>query len=489
MKNDGGSVRDGDAGVGRVRKVRRTGGGGAGKTRGRTRSNPGEREEKKCDSEVDVAGESVGEEGEKAFMWEYAEVVAVLEEVQSRKSVDTGKLFGGPSGYLPDELTAKSTADVKGLVDRLKASFDAAVAPWAPKCGVLELMAALTSEAVYLRRQRLEKATVAGRLDKCREEREEMEAARVDLEKDIEVASAHLVAENKKRAEIEGSRVGREEAVAKSKREHEFEVGRRAALEKELVTCRLSELDARRRLDRMRLKVAALRGEMVTTTVDGLARPPPNWLGDVDESVMSAESGAAGSESGKGGKSAASNKSVLKTTPQQDADGEHVGDGDVDMKNSDAAADSADAAVAIDKSDSSAKAHNDEDAELDEDVESVELRLLRNRLDMCETEAREWKESAEAERVALQLVSRARTRLEEELVRARAPSGKIGGGSDRRPASKPSSAAAFRAAAAKSRAQAQRVSLDFSATDLSPMRAIRKSRKRRPSRSLVPADV
>lgn len=344
----------------------------------------------------------------KTDAWTYEELHAVAQEVMSRKTVDVTKLFGGSDATLPQPLIRKTHAHIKSVIDSIKGAFDNSLVPFAPKFGINELLAALSSELYFLKEHKKERDQALALLAKNRAERVKMEKTRDKLLSDIKAISDQIAVERTRRNLVIQTKADKEQELEAAKRKVEEERNMHGSKQDKLEKAKLDELDMRRRLNRMRLKVAALRGEMVTATVDELSRPPPKWLAEVDESVTSAESDP--NNAVKKEDSADGKKQSMKN--ELDTDGDIVPAENVEAGN-----------AAVGKGD---------DLELNEDAEDMELRLLKNRLAMCETEAQEWRDCVESERAAVQLLKKARSRLDEELMRQKHPgSGKSGGVSGR----------------------------------------------------------
>lgn len=205
--------------------------------------------------------------------WKEAEIRAIMQEVQTRKSVDTYKLFGGPNGTLPDALSNRTSLEVKECVDHCKGSFDCNICPWVPKCGVPELLAVLASEAAFCRYQNAR----AGDLDKQHvadtDERIKQETARRDAKRELHAVTAQLETEARLRQAGEKEREQQLDELAACKLRLEKETQRREALEEDLDAFKLKEFDSRRKLDRARLKISAMRGEIIAPTMDALISP------------------------------------------------------------------------------------------------------------------------------------------------------------------------------------------------------------------------
>jgi hypothetical protein len=331
-------------------------------------------------------------------LWAECEIRTIIFEVQQRKSVDTLKLFGGPSGTLPSALAARTPAEVKERVDRCKASFDQAVAPWVPKCGVPELIAVLASEAAFCRTQRTRRTRASCELSADKSERARLEAARREARREVADVEAYLAAEAKLRVEAELDKAAQAEALSDAKALVDEEILRRDAREDELEQLKLRETESRRKLDRARLKVAALRGEILADTMEALIDTEVGMEPDDDVNYADDAEDNNGKSSGKA--------RIKKSSKGAPADK----DAAKDKENKENAATAAAAAAST----SNAPSSEVRSAEQPEDARRMELRLLRNRLAMHMAEAEEWRASAEAEQRKSQLLVRARARVEEE---------------------------------------------------------------------------
>lgn len=327
--------------------------------------------------------------------WEESEILAIITEVHARRSVDTLKLFGGGSAELGERLSRRSPGEVKMLINRCKGSFDAHAAPWVPKCGVPELLAVLASEAAFCRNQRLRRASGLQRLAADKLERARMEAARRDGKRDAAELVAFVKEEEAARVAAEEDKQVQGDAFTEAKKELDEEKDRGEAAEDVLQVARLRELEARRKLDRARIRVAALRGEFVTPTVREFVRPSLASVRAQD--VPTAEEVA---------------DAMAAPTPL-DSDDVVFG-----KRKSLRGADSSRMKEAGD--DSLNYAFNVEDDpvvswEEAEGKEAMELRLLRNRLSMHMSEAAEWHAAAASERNRARLLQASRSRLEREV--------------------------------------------------------------------------
>lgn len=409
---------------------------------------------------------SLDKEGSSQSFWEEAEIEAVIAEVQSRKSVDSSKLFGGPNGVLPDALSRRSASDSKEKVDRCKSAFDPDIAPWVPKCGVAELVAVLASEAVFCRVQRRKLAELREQLQTDKKERMKVEISLKEAKKELQDLLSQLDAETKMRHKVEKEKVDFQEELARAKSDVDEEILRRQQKEREFDEIKLKEIDSRRRLDRARLKVAALRGELVSPAMDALVRP--EFLDISGDSLGIATTAAVAGElfqkveritvEERPSLSSVTNPSSLneKGSTKDESDYENfekLEKMDVEKpvesaENSSKPANSSHANEDVDSklpsspkdreiastasgvgSDASHVTSGGLGGDMDllsesvmaseevEDEKMAEFRLLRNRLAMHMAEAEDWQSSAAAERRKAKLIKSSKARLEEDVNR------------------------------------------------------------------------
>lgn len=327
--------------------------------------------------------------------WEESEILAVIAEVHARRSVDTLKLFGGGTAELGERLSRRTPVEVKMLINRCKGSFDAHAAPWVPKCGVPELLAVLASEAAFCRNQRMRRASGLKRLASDKLERARMEAARRDGKRDVLDAAGFLKEEEAARIASEADKQAQSDAFTEAKTELDEEKDRGEAAEDVLQVARLRELEARRKLDRARIRVAALRGEFVTSTLREFVRPSLAFLRTtrMPTSEEAADAMSAPTPHDCGEQMAEKNDSS-------------VGAGFFALRRAPEAG-----------SDDTPKEEDNPTVnwEQAEGKETTELRLLRNRLSMHMTEATEWHALVASERNRARLLQVSRSRLEREV--------------------------------------------------------------------------
>lgn len=431
------------------------------------------------------------EEADVLTLWTAEELGALAKEIVKRDSVDAAKLFvvekpGDGSGddtvtLLPPQMKALTHDDVKALLDRFKTQLMAeVVASWAPGCSVAAILGMVMSEHVLIRAQetRFEEDLMA-----YRKQKGEFDAIKryIDLATAMSMrASVQIDVEVGRRKSAESIKAVGEENLSSIRRDITAVCDAKDSLESELNTWRLNELDTRRRLDRIRLKIAATRGEMVTATVDVLKRPPPRWMieTNVCESVTSAESN---DDDGKVGDEDAGSphSSQEADTAVQDNDGD-VEMQVVESKVNEEAATEVQTRETQGEDDEEEELSSDiDDIGFDEDAVATEIRLLKNRLDMYDNEAQEWQSSLQAIRVQSTYVEKAIAMLELEAARISkhsltGSSKLLAGGNERRV----SGASASKAARARRVSQIQQL-------EPPPVAKVsRKTRKGTPKRGL-----
>lgn len=385
--------------------------------------------------------------------WALGDLRLFVKHVLETNSVSLSHLFPSSPSKWPEGLANKSQAEIKSLLEILKAPSDSGEVSFAPVCGPDELAAAIFSQMAFFAHQAEEHDAANAKYTKSRTDRERIEKNIEKLKNESKFLSQQIDKERERREKVTEEMHARQSDLEVRRLKLKEEVADIVSLRDVIQKAKANDLDARRRLDRMRLKVAALRGEMVTSTVDRIIT--------FDQTAMELESNTASIDGDPMhyilGDSRSNRKPVLR--PHLSLDGSN----EVSMEEFTAP--------------SSTKT---DDLEYDEDAEETQLRLLRNRLAMCETEAREWRKSLESEQAAVVLVKKAKIRLDEELARAKQPNNKIAV-SGARGTGKGNGSARM---TAKLRVQA-RISV-AQGVDGTARRAIKKSRKGRPRRSLVP---
>lgn len=445
-------------------------------------------------------------------LWQEDEVVEVIKEVSSRKSVDTMKLFGGSDGELPSGLSRQSHDTMRAMVDQCKSSFDSDVAPWVPKGSVSELLAALASEAAFCRTQRRRRRTALQELEKEKKERERQEDALRKVKKDHREMASFLKHEVEYREAMEKEKVMLEKKMNDGRALVEKEIAKRKALEDTLDKIRIKEIEARRRLDRARLKASALRGAMVSDTMEALVHP--RFRDELDDDASSfarmlaraaehlEDSGAArvdGDDKPKAdddtdvmvvdsanGESHSGENGIAHDTEMSTANGDQdETTAALTMPSKKEAGSPSGESTAYDTAGDASGGDGGLDTSMlgEERVESqahAELRVLRNRVAMLMAEATEWRESAYAERRKVQLLSVAKTRLEDEF----GVSGGHGSGAGGNSGSGFGSGTAGGGSTSRGSARPRSKRTEAANAALSARAAMRKRRKGKPHRAV-----
>lgn len=388
----------------------------------------------------------------KPHLWYPRDVNVIGKEVNSQKSTKVDDLF--PKGLIPEPLNRKSRVDIHAAIAKLHTSFDNSCNAFVPNCSQSNYMATLAAETTSMATTNTQRDAALASLTKSHNFRIAVEKQRARIVADCRHLSSLVEKERTRRGRNSSKKSTVDKSLDGEKRRLDMERDSYTTLRDGMEAAKFSELDVRRRLDRMRLKIAAMRGEMVIPTVDKLARASPQWLGEIDESVTSGDSDP--------------------TCKQKQRNGECEGGEQKGRTGINGII----TPVGIESP--TASTYKD-DLELNETAEEIEFRLLKNRLAMCEMEAREWEDCVQSEREKVRLIFRAKTRLEDELTRLKQSSGgKCGASGGGR-----NTANSLRMSAKLHVRAAIRAHLPIG-PDPMARKAIRKPRKSRPRRSLAP---
>ncbi len=334
-------------------------------------------------------------------LWDEAHLKDFVKQVQRHKSLDADKF---------DAIDGCDGDDVKKLCTKLNKGINNPDLTWLPEVGVKEMIAAVSNELAYTRQQRKETESTLRVYKKLKSEYDNSVASVKSQMLATKRASTQLPKEIDARKVAETAKA---EADAKLKSINEELVDVKREWGKALITrhnMKMIELDTRRRLDKIRLKIAATRGEMTCPTVDALERVPPRWMVEknVCESVTnSKEDGEEDKESTPSSKEADAMSDVKRNLKKKHTDD----DGDVEMDSGDVPKEDED-----DEEDNEDLATESiEDIGFDEDQMAMEIRLLRNRLEMYNTECRDWTATQQAIAVQISYVKRATLTLQHQL--------------------------------------------------------------------------
>lgn len=435
-----------------------------------------------------LSPESTAEPIDIMHLWSPSELCAVMGQVAARKSFDPARLFNGSprsaADTLPADLGSHTRADLAALLERAVSQLSAPGAPtWTPRRpGFVDVLGVLASESRALRKLDARYLEKVSAYNKQRADFDSV-VRNKDLYSDMtKRANAQIAIEAERRNSGEAIKAVGEENANSIRRDIVEAALAKEVVEAELNTWRLNELETRRRLDRIRLKIAATRGEMVTPTVDALVRPPPRWMveSNVCESVTSAESNEEGDDADEAEPSVHSSQDAgtAQEAPNDGGDAEMLPVGD---KRSVASVNAVEIAVSgVAQVDEEEEPSTDiDDIGFDEDAEATEIRLLKNRLDMYDNESRDWQSTLQAIKVQTGYVRKSVAFLEKEA--ARMARNSITGGSKMSAAGERRAGSTSASKAARAR-RASQMQLEL---PLSPAKVSRKSRKGTPKRSLT----
>lgn len=341
--------------------------------------------------------------------WRADDVRALARAVYlARRSHPPPQLPFDSAAELPPALSRKGLGDVRRALSVVHDAHDRSNNSFAPRCDVHNVLASLSSDMAFLAAQGAERETAFATLFKARGERLATEGLRERLVKESKLLSDQIAKERALRAKAGERKAALEKVIEDVRKKVDSDRANFDILRQNLEKAQISELEVRRRLDRMRLKVAALRGEMVIPTLDKL-RPSPRWLGDFGEGLSTVEAKptlpereVARAMAMNAALRAVGNEKGDDVVDDKCADNNNVADGDVVM-------DETKTAVEVAPGESSSKT---DDLEVDLDAEGMEHRLLKNRLAMVETEKQDWQETLDAEKAKVELLSRTTAKLE-----------------------------------------------------------------------------
>lgn len=400
-------------------------------------------------------------------VWRADDFLTIAGAVHNANDVRPASLMSSDA-VLPEQLSRKSVSDVREVINHLLRAFNDRDVSFAPPRSPHNFIAVLASEYSFMMTHAHERNLALLKLVESRDSLNNAENTKSQLERELSCMNAQIDKERERRSAAVERRneleKAREEVKTKVESERQDVKELSEALEKACV----NDLEVRRRLDRIHLKVEALRGKMIVPTVDQLlmkrahrvARTKGNGVQkDVDMGVE---------------ENVIKEEDNLEEKDDMDVDDLHpfsrYGFASVLRR----------PGVWDDSSLSSAAcSESSDDTEVDLDEEAMEFRLLKNRLAMVENEAAEWKATLQAKRARLHMVSRARDQLDEEITRLKQGLS--------------SKSSATRAAAkTESRSHgkvrlAVRTSISHALAEASPKKTVRKGRKRKnPKRSLIP---
>lgn len=217
-----------------------------------------EDEEGESGNDSPIKEESIDEESEieeDPDKWDLEEIQGLADEVGAKKSIDVDIIFD-PTDEWPDSLVRKTEGDVTRYIEKLKSGLQSAV-NWKSKFGVAELMGCLASEASFLSWKKEERETIHSELEKVVKERKGIEEALKAQSKENEELSASLKTETARRKRAEAIRKEKEEKITEIDDESAREDFLIQGLLKEIQQGRATDLEMRRLIDLRRLEHAA----------------------------------------------------------------------------------------------------------------------------------------------------------------------------------------------------------------------------------------
>lgn len=338
---------------------------------------------------------------------------------------DDSMNYKGVKRSVEEQLARKSVSDIEEVVDYFHNVFSKKAASFTPPCDVGTFLALLASEVSFMKVHAHERNLALCNLIKSRKERTNTEMLKEQLSRERGGMSRQIEREVRSRetALMQKPQIEGEYDALKIREEQEIEVTR--GLRDKLELAQLNDLEGRRRLDRVRLKVAAIRGEMVIPTVDQIVveAPPQHVIGDWDDEVEADSIGEDGSDTKHDGKDV-DDAIEADHYPRSKRPRSLKGLDGIWRRPYLRGEDSPSPLLATVGTSSSDLAWPEEtDTSMDTDEESTEFRLLKNRLAMVEQEAVEWSGTLQAERKHCQLLYHAKQQLEEELFQYRQNNG------------------------------------------------------------------
>lgn len=391
---------------------------------------------------------------------------------------------------IDEQLGRKSMSDIEEVLDYFHDVFKNKSISFTPACDVDTFLALLASEKSFMKVHAHERNLALCNLIKSRKERTNAEMHKEQLVRGREEMSRKIEREIELRDAAVMRKPQLESEYQENKAREEQEIEATRDFREKLERARLDDLEGRRRLDRMRLKIGAIRGQMVVPTVDQIVveSPPEHSACDWDDEGgadccdedgfetndnTKDESGAVEPDNTKCSKRPRSLKAPDGTWRRpylMDENGPSAFQATIGASTSDLTW------------------TEDADMDIDTDEESTEFRLLKNRLAMVEQEAVEWSCSLQAERKHCELVHRAKQQLEDELFQCRQNNGMKSTAvqTARLPPIAPRGSSKLDSKSVGTVRVAIRAAISNMGESISPEKSIRKKRKRsKPSRALV----
>ena len=412
-------------------------------------------------------------------LWQEAHLKDLVKQVHRHQSLDADKF---------DTIDGCEKLTVKELCMKLDKGINNSGLSWLPEVGLKEMVAAVASELAYVRQQRKESESTLRTYKKLRSDYDNSVAAMKSQTLETKRALNQLPKEFDARKKAEADKTKTEAKLKAITNELEEVKGEWEKALADRHNMKMMELDTRRRLDKIRLKIAATRGEMTCPTVDVLERVPPKWM--VEKNVCESVTNSKEDEdkmslpSSKEADTASDAKRKPKKKKRTDADGDVEMDSqEVPKKNSTKVGDDYD----TDLKEEDPKSEDIDDIGFNEDEVAMEIRLLRNRLDMYNSECTDWIATHRAIDVQIAYVSRATVTLQHELQRIQS----VSDGNDRRGLGSASKAGKARRAAHAigDSSGASPTKRSLPQQEQAPTQSRKKRRKGEPKRNLAALEV
>lgn len=324
----------------------------------------------------------------KPHVWVAEDIIAVTKELCEQQSLQFDAFFGASHPKLPPQLQRKSRADVIALLRRLATCADSAPHFELAHNSYHTFIAVLAAELSYISEHKHRRDAAMSTFSNARSDRLRVQRQRAALVAETAALTDQMRVQRAKRARLNQSKNGDQPFFAHNRHRIDELRLKYNSLREQLCKAKLSELEARRRLDRLQLKISAMLGDVIIPTLDTLSDSQPLWLADSPISLLSALSQRGCDQVEPSSKPRAYRRYYQHSSPtncdhRSPASSQFVG----------------------------------YDAILTESKEDQQLRLLKYRLRMCEMETVEWSDTLAAEQERIRLVSRSRARLEEDVHR------------------------------------------------------------------------
>lgn len=317
----------------------------------------------------------------KPHLWVAHDIIAMAKEVSNHGNIEFERFFGGSHPKLPLQLQRKTRGDVIGLMRRLANFNEVSPQLQINQCNHDHYLAVLASELSYVTEQKNRRDLAMASLKKARTERKRVDQIRAKLATESKAIAERLRIEKAKQLKIVEEKANSDKTIDAVKKRVDEQRNKYARLRETLDLAKFSELEARRRLDRIQLKISAMLGDMIIPTLDCLSDSKPHWLGRCGYDILPQFAQTPENEDSQKPFSKPPEHEELKRQKELGVNGLGY------------------------------------ESILDESKEEQQLRLLKYRLRMCEMETVEWESTYVAEEERIRLISRSRVRLEEELQR------------------------------------------------------------------------